>query len=156
MIFVTVGTQLAFPRLLEEMDTLAMGIDEDVIAQCGPVKGPWNNLTAMRDMPPAEFQKNFEQARIVVSHAGIGTILSAKNIGKPLIVLPRRHEFGEHRNDHQMATARYVQNLKGVHVAWNADDLKALIEATDLDAASNEPGKSHADLIARLKGFIDA
>lgn len=156
MIFVTVGTQLAFPRLLEEMDALALEIDEPIVAQCGPVRGVWNNITAKRDMPPDEFQRNFEQARIIVSHAGIGTILSAKNMGKPLIVLPRRHEFGEHRNDHQMATARYVQDLEGVYVAWTTAELRPLLERHDLQSASNDPGPSHTALVSRLRDFIDA
>lgn len=156
MIFVTVGTQLAFPRLIEAMDTLALRLDEKVVAQCGPVKGVWNNITAVQSMAPDDFQRNFGAARVIVSHAGIGTILSAKNAGKPLIILPRQFKFGEHRNDHQMGTAKYAQSLNGVHVAWQTDDIEPLLSAPDLEPASDAPGPSHDALVSRLKGFIDA
>ena len=156
MIFVTVGTQLAFPRLIEAMDTLALNLDEKVVAQCGPVKGIWNNLTAVQSMAPEAFQKNFNAARVIVSHAGIGTILSAKTAGKPLIILPRQFKFGEHRNDHQMATAKYAQSLNGVHVAWQVEDIEGLLKASDLVGASDLPGPSHDALISRLRQFIDS
>lgn len=91
---------------------------------------------------------------MIVAHAGIGTILSAKRWGKPLVILPRRHGLGEHRNDHQLATARQVESLPGIHVAWEAADLGPLLTLPDLTPASDAPSPSHAALIARLRTFI--
>jgi len=155
VIFVTVGTQLAFPRLVEAMDSLAPDLDEEIVVQCGPVKGVWNNIVAVQSMAPDEFSENFAAARVIVAHAGIGTILSAKNAHKPLIIVPRQFKFGEHRNDHQMATARYAQKLAGVHVAWETDELMGLLLNPDLEPAHVDPGPSHAALVNRLRDFID-
>ncbi|MCR9130800.1 MAG: glycosyltransferase family 28 protein [Alphaproteobacteria bacterium] len=154
MIFATVGTQLPFPRLIDALEALAPDLGEEVIAQIGASEGTWPNLDIRRQLTPAEFEKIFTTARVIVAHAGIGTILSAKRWGKPLVILPRRHGLGEHRNDHQLATARQVESLPGIHVAWEAADLGPLLTLPDLTPASDAPSPSHAALIARLRTFI--
>lgn len=156
MIFVTVGTQLPFPRLIDAMDALAPGLGEPVIAQAGAEADParWPALDMRARLAPASFEALFAEARAVVAHAGVGTILSAKRLRKPLIVLPRRAALKEHRNDHQLATARQVDRLPGIHVAWEAADLGALLARHDLEPASQSRGPSHDALIARLQAFI--
>lgn len=156
MIFVTVGTQLPFPRLIDAMNALAPDLGEEVVAQTGPEPGDWPHLTQHQKLTPEAFEGLFRDARVIVGHAGIGTILSAKRYGKPLIVLPRRHALGEHRNDHQLATARQVEKLDGVTVAWEAEALGDLLRRPGLPAASDSPSPSHAALIAYLRDAIDA
>lgn len=157
MIFATVGTQLPFPRLIETLNDLAPNIDEDITAQIGNTETSgqsWDNLDLRPTLSPDEFGALFQSARVIVAHAGIGTILSAKRWGKPLIILPRRHALGEHRNDHQLATAQQVQSLPGIHVAWEASDLAALLAQPDLACATQEQSPSHAALITKLRDFI--
>lgn len=153
MIFVTVGTQLPFPRLIEAMDAHAAATEEDVIAQVGPAPGEWPHLDVRPHLAPAEFDVLFARARVVVGHAGIGTILTARRHGRPLVVLPRRHAFGEHRNDHQLATAQQVTGLPGLHVAWETADLPALLSA-DLTPAGEARGPEHARLLDRVARFL--
>ncbi len=158
MIFVTVGTQLAFPRLIDAMEAWAAGTDERVVAQTGPAaragQGAWPHLEVQGHLEPAAFEALFAEARTVVAHAGIGTILSARRHARPLVILPRKAALGEHRNDHQMATARAVAHLPGVHVAWEADDIAPLL-ARDLAPAGAAEAPERAALIARLKAFVD-
>lgn len=156
MIFVTVGTQLAFDRLVGAVDAWASGHEERVVAQAGPDAdgARWPSIEARGHMTPKEYEAQFSAARVVVGHAGIGTILSAQRFGKPLVILPRRQALGEHRNDHQMATAREVSRLKGIHIAWEAAEIPALL-AQDLVAAETDGGDSRARLISRLRTFID-
>lgn len=154
MIFATVGTQLPFARLIDALNALAPELGEEVVAQTGPSEGAWPHLDLRTTLAPAEFEALFTAARVVVAHAGIGTILSAKRYGKPLVILPRRHALGEHRNDHQLATARQVEALPGIHVAWEAADLEPLLARPDLTPASDAPSPSHAALIAKLQAFI--
>ena len=158
MILVTVGTQLGFPRLIDAMDAFAAASGERVVAQTGPARagqGTWPHLEVRPRLTPAEFETLFAEARAVVGHAGIGTILSARQHRRPLVVLPRRHALGEHRNDHQMATARAVAHLPGIRVAWEADEIAPLLSG---DLAPAEPGRAaaHDALIARLRTFIEA
>lgn len=154
MIFVTVGTQLPFPRLIEAMDNLAADLEEPVIAQTGPFAGEVAHMEASENLQPSDFEQNFKAARLVVAHAGIGSILSAKRYGKPLVILPRRVAFGEHRNDHQLATAKQVEAVPGVYVAWEAEELGALMARQDLEPASEAMSASREALINRLRGFM--
>lgn len=155
MIFVTVGTQLAFPRLVDALNMWAADTSEEVIAQTLQQPRDWPNLTCHPTLEPAAFEDLFGRARVVVGHAGIGTILSAFRHSRPLIILPRRLALGEHRNDHQIATAQAVQDLRGLHVAWQAEEIAALLRQ-DLAPADETQKPMRATLIARLAGFIDS
>lgn len=158
MIFVTVGTQLPFPRLIDAMNALAAGLDEPVVAQTSTATpeelARWDALDVRPFIGPQEFEATLRAARLLVAHAGMGSILSAQRWEKPLIVLPRRHALGEHRNDHQMATARRFQDRPGIHVAWEDTDLARLVHATDLAAAAETRTPARDALIARLRSFI--
>lgn len=155
VIFVTTGTQLPFPRLITAMDQIAAETGKEVLAQIGPDRGSYGNLTIKRHLSPSEFETIFTRAEVVVAHAGIGTILTAKRLGRPLILLPRRHDFGEHRNDHQLATAREVEGREGVYIAWDADEIAELI-ARKLAPANDRPGPEAAALTGFLRSHIDA
>lgn len=163
MILVTTGTQLPFPRLVGAVAALvAEGrLDEPVIAQVGPDAGAYPGLEVHADLPADRFEALFARARLVVGHAGIGTVLSARRHGRPLVAMPRRADLGEHRNDHQMATARELADRPGLHVAWDADALGPLLTgptppgppaADDPDALPEGP---RAALVAHLRGLVD-
>lgn len=154
MIFVTVGTQLPFPRLVSAMEDYAEGTEETVIAQVGSGAGEGRHLDCRSSIPPDEFDALFAAARVIVAHAGIGTILSAKRFGRPLVMMPRRHALGEHRNDHQAATARVLEGLPGLYVAWGPEDLPALLSQHRLDGATDGFGPTHANLIEGLSRFV--
>ncbi|WP_353475841.1 glycosyltransferase (plasmid) [Salipiger sp. H15] len=157
MIFATVGTQLPFPRLIDALDRIAPRLGEPVIAQVGEAaSGDWKHLDPRRALSPREFNAIFTAARIVVSHAGIGSILSARRFGKPLVLFPRRFDLGEHRTDHQMATVQHVKSLRGIHVAFDAAELEGLLLAPGLEGPGEETALSpaHLALIDRLHSFI--
>ena len=161
MIFATTGTQLPFPRLIAALNALAPGLDEPVIAQIGPDPGSYPNLETHATLSPARFDELFAGARIVVAHAGIGTILSARRHGRPLILMPRRFEHGEHRNDHQLATARELEQRAGLSVAWQAEDLAGMLagpvpEADPLATGDTVPTETPLTrLHAHLRSLID-
>ena len=156
MIFVTTGTQLPFPRLIKTMALAAEGLGERIVAQVGPDKTPYPNLECIHQLTPAEFKALFDEARVIVAHAGIGTILSAKAAQKPLIIFPRRHALAEHRNDHQLATAQQVAKIPGIYVASTDTELLDFLKQDRLMPAQTDPGP-HADaLLQRLQSFIDA
>ena len=118
MIFATVGTQLPFDRLIRTLDQWAKDRGQaDAFAQIGPDGAAPATIEFTRTMEPAEFQAKLEQADLIVAHAGMGTILSALELGKRVIVMPRLAELGEHRNDHQLATAKKLGDAGLVQVA---------------------------------------
>lgn len=126
MILVTVGTQLPFDRLIRAIDAWAVESGEKVIAQIGP--GEFEPVAAefRRFYSVAELNELMASADIIVSHAGMGSILTAMTLGKPIAIVPRRAALGEHRNDHQLATAKRFEGNDFVEVVF---DEKLLGEA---------------------------
>ncbi|MEM6487156.1 MAG: glycosyltransferase [Pseudomonadota bacterium] len=127
MIFLTVGTQVSFRRLAEAVDGwCADNPKTRVFGQLGamseddyrPAHFSWVEF-----LDPADFSQRLASAELIVAHAGMGSIISALSLAKPIVIMPRRAELGEHRNDHQMATARQMESRPGVHVAWRDEDL---------------------------------
>lgn len=156
MIFVTVGTQLSFDRLIAAMDDYAAQSGEEVIAQVGAEGGTWAHLDSRAMLSPSEFVTMFSRARVVVAHAGVGTILSAKRYRRPLIVVPRRLIYGEHRNDHQLAMARALKHVEGIHLAWQVEEIAPLLSDPALAMTSEAPGEQVGQLIAGIADFIGA
>jgi UDP-N-acetylglucosamine transferase subunit ALG13 len=157
-IFATVGTQLPFDRLLLALDTwAALNPSVPVLAQTGRTSRAYANLTTVPQMDQARFTAAVTQARVVVAHAGMGTILTALELGKPLILMPRRADLGEHRNDHQRDTAAEMRRLSTVTVVEDSAGLcAALQQCLRLDPAQPEgrSGVASPALIDALRGFI--
>ena len=85
MIFVTLGTQdKHFPRLLEAVEKL--DIDEKIIAQTGSTDFKSNKMEVHKFLSQDEFNKYMEEARFVITHAGVGTIIYGLSIEKTIIV----------------------------------------------------------------------
>lgn len=156
MIFVTVGTQLPFDRLVAAVDDWAGAAPgRDVVAQTGPTALRPRHIQHAPFLGPEECRERMLAATAIVAHAGMGSILTALEIGKPLIVMPRRAALGEHRNDHQLATAQRFGGRGGVTVAF--DEAELLLRLDDLDAVSAQPRISpHApdEFVAALRAFI--
>jgi UDP-N-acetylglucosamine transferase subunit ALG13 len=129
LIFVTVGTQLPFTRLIEAIDAWAQlhpGLP--VRAQVGDSNLLTRHLDARKWMSTAEFEDSVRHAELIVTHAGMGTILTARRFEVPVLVMPRLVRLGEIRSDHQQATARRLEDLGLVSVAWSVDELPAKID----------------------------
>lgn len=156
MIFVTVGTQLAFDRLIVAVDEWAGAAPgREVFAQIGPTRIRPRHIEHAQFVSPAECNERMYAAKVVVAHAGMGTILTALEIGKPLLVVPRRAALGEHRNDHQLATAKRFAELGKVRVAF--DNGALLRELDHLDREIAQPRISPFapnDFVDHLRAFI--
>lgn len=159
-IFVTVGAQMPFDRLIEAMDLWAAAHPEhSVIAQIGtselqPKHMEWSTLTS-----PARFEACCEEADAMVGHAGIGTLFAALERGKPIVVLPRLATRRETRNEHQSATARRFSQYSNVQVAWHEDEIAERL--SELPAMIQGAGErviedaAQGPLIRALANFID-
>lgn len=109
MIFVTIGTQAPFDRFIKMVDEIAANLNEEVIAQTFKSQYKAKKIKTVDFLAPDEFNKLFKEARMIVAHAGMGTIISAMQHQKPIIIFPRIAALGEHRNEHQMATAKKMK-----------------------------------------------
>ena len=114
MIFVTVGThEQPFNRLVEYMDKWAEIHNEEVVIQTGfstyePKKAEWSKL-----YPHKTMIEMVDKARIVITHGGPASFIMSLQIGKIPIVVPRKHEYGEHVNDHQVDFCNQVAKRQG-------------------------------------------
>ncbi|MCU0855455.1 MAG: glycosyltransferase family 28 protein [Rhodobacteraceae bacterium] len=160
MIFATVGTQLPFDRLLAGLDSwAALNPGIPILAQSGRTARMFQHISTVRDLDQTAFRDRFAEARLVVAHAGMGTILSATELGKPVILMPRLARFGEHRNDHQRDTAAEMARLSNVTVVEDGEALHAALDAARARGfafASDIPGTAEAaaPLIAALRDFV--
>jgi UDP-N-acetylglucosamine transferase subunit ALG13 len=156
VIFVTVGTQGPFDRMIRVVDEWAARKGrEDVFAQIG--RDAWRP-TAMQwveQLDAAEFKQRLERSQVVVSHAGMGTVLTALELGKPVLIMPRRAALGEHRNDHQVATVNKLRALQLATVANDEAELANWLEKLDdLRGARQERGPALDQLLRTLREFL--
>ncbi len=125
MIFLSVGTQFGFDRLVRSVDqAVAQGAVSDVVfAQIGPGTYRPCHMDYVLRLDKDDFDKMFFQCCAVISHAGIGNIALAIQYQKPLLVMPRLKKYGEVVNNHQVDTARKFEELGHLIAAYNEEDL---------------------------------
>lgn len=126
MIYVTVGTMfLDFERLVSAMDDIALATTEEVVVQTG--LGTYKPAYCRHfDFKPREACMELQrQARVIVTHAGIGGVTDALAAKRPFVVVPRLKKFREHLNDHQLELARAVEQRGWGRVVLNIADLPA-------------------------------
>lgn len=159
MIFVTVGTQLAFDRMVRVIDEWAGRSDPkpEVVAQIGPSELVPEHIEHRAFVEPSEFAELAGRAEAIVAHAGMGSIITALTYGKPIVIMPRRADLGEQRNDHQLSTAARFAGRPGVFVARDECELPGILESLR-GLRAGEPIRPFADegLIAAVREFIDA
>ena len=157
VIFVTVGAQMPFDRLVKTVDQWARerGRD-DVIAQIGLTDFRPTHIQWTPFLSTEEFKNRYESANVIVAHAGTGSIITALQLGKPILIMPRRASLRETRNDHQIATSEQFRRFDSVTVAV---DEKELI--SQLDGIVNLHGRqtiepyASRELVSAIRCFID-
>ncbi len=156
MIFVTVGGQLPFDRLVRTVDEWAAEHGrQDVFAQIGGGGYEPRHVAWERFLSPSEFQERMTSAELVVGHAGVGTILTSLELQVPLVVFPRRAEHREHRSVHQLGTARYFAEGGHVVAAYDPAELVRCIDAALRDGrAGAPPGPASPELVARIRAHV--
>lgn len=158
-IFVTVGNDLhSFHRLIEEVDGLSQKTDQRFVIQYGyssyvPRHVKQKDKFLSRD----DFYDQFMSADIVVSHAGIGTIIDAIQSQKKLVIVPRQKKFDEHFNDHQLEIAKEVEGkYVNLAVIYDISQLEAGIGGLlNKDVQFPDPPKiASLGLVKEIKDFI--
>lgn len=131
MILVTLGTQdKTFVRLLDEIDKLInKGIIQDkVIVQAGFTKYSSDNMEIFDLIPQDEFNNLMSKADLVITHGGVGNIISALEKNKKVIAVPRLAKYGEHINDHQTQIIAKFNDLGYIIGLQDVDELDRAIK----------------------------
>lgn len=154
MIFLTTGTQLPFDRLVRCVDEVAERLDEDIFGQIGKAGYVPTHFQFQEMVSPKEFGEMVAKARVVIGHAGIGTILTGAKYNKPVLMMARRQELGEHRNNHQLATAKQMSETRGLYTFGTTEELLNLIKQPTLDPMMGVKSANRELLIQRLRQAI--
>lgn len=122
MIFVTVGTNEArFDRLLTAVD--AVGAEEELVVQHGPSPVRPAGARCVAFLAWDEVVEHMRAARVVVAHAGVGSVLVAVANGKRPLVMPRLRRYREAVDDHQVVFANRLAEAGLVTVITDAQGL---------------------------------
>ena len=131
MIFVTVGTHTQpFDRLLKKVDELVEKgkIKEKVIAQIGYSTYKPKNYNYFSFTSERKILELNKKARIIITHAGVGSIITALQFKKPIIAVPRLKKFNEHVNDHQLQIAKAFEKEGKILACYDINELEKIIK----------------------------
>jgi beta-1,4-N-acetylglucosaminyltransferase len=152
VIFVTTGSSKEpFDRLVAAIGDLVSA--EEIVVQHGPSKVRPRNATCIGYVPFAEFVDFVKQARVVVTHAGVGSILVALMQSKRPFVVPRLARLGEAIDDHQLELARKLAGAELVTLVEDTSALGGLVSAPRPEGSRRNVVPSPA-LIADLERYL--
>jgi len=160
MIFVTVGNHFqGFERLLEKVDEIAPRLPHEIVVQKGYSKYIPKNTKYFDFVPANTAVEYIRKSDLVVSHAGMGTIILCKESGTPLIIFPRREKYKEHVNDHQMEIARVLEERgdKNIYIVYEENQLEEkIMEVVGKRAIAQVENKGRENLVRTIAEFIEA
>jgi UDP-N-acetylglucosamine transferase subunit ALG13 len=156
VIFVAVGTQFSFDRLIENMDEWAANNKEEVIAQIAGGDYIPQHIQWERFLDAEQYNQNIKNASVFVSHAGMGNIISARNHNTPIIVMNRQFALGEHRNDHQADGLKWMAKLEGVYPASTQQELYQHLEHIDQLKVAKSAEVGNQQLTNCIADFINS
>lgn len=137
-------------RLMRKLEQLVdSGVLTDrVVAQTGYCTYLPANIECRRFFDKNEMEKNIKECSLLICHGGTGSIISGSRCGKKIIVVPRRKEYGEHVDDHQLEIAEAFLQGGHVLVAQDPDDLEQVIHQSE--GWVPIPYRSNSDNFAKL------
>jgi len=157
MIFVTVGTEkFPFDRLIKIVDKKIedKSIDDEVFMQIGvsnyePKKCSWKRFIQFNETV------NFiKKARIVIAHGGVGTILLCFTLNKIPLVFPRRKQYGEHLDDHQIKFTKRMEKQGKIFAAYNEVELINEIQNYDFLMRKMTNKDNHREFKKNLVSYL--
>lgn len=152
MIFVTVGTlHYPFERLMRSVRELP---PEEVVVQHGSAVPPPGVAKAVAFMEFDELKETIENAEVVITHGGCGTIAVATRAGHTPVVLPRLKRYGEHIDDHQLELVGALAEEGKVIAISDAQSLQEVVRTVPRRRASAAArgGPLHKAVRAALLG----
>ena len=157
MILVTLGTNdKSFIRLIKKIEELIIEqvITEDVVVQAGFTHYESKHMKIFDLIPMEEFSKLTSECSLLITHGGVGSIISGLQNNKKVIALPRLKVFKEHVNDHQLQIIENFEKSGYILASYSVDDLANTIKKVP----TFEPKKytsNTENFIKLIKKYID-
>lgn len=151
-ILIGVGaSEYGLDRLLVIIDELCdegMLDGSHIIAQRGTSKYIPRNFKSFKLISREEYQKYLDDADVIISHAGTGSVIPPLKQGKKVIVFPRREKYGEHLDDHQLQLAEVFTKAGCTLCATNKEEMISCLK--ECGHFAPVPFKSNSDRMNKL------
>lgn len=158
MILVMLGTQNnSFHRLLEEIDNLIEKgiITDEVVVQAGHTKYESKNMKIFSLISLEELEELIDKSDLIITHGGVGSIISSLKKGKKVIAVPRLHEYQEHVNNHQKEIVETFNKKKYIIGIQDVKELEKAIEKSK-DFIPEKYQSNNKKMLNIIENFIDS
>lgn len=154
-IFISVGTQLPFDRLVKRVEQAFVNKPEfKLIYQVGVGGYKPSSGEIFETLTPLQYSKAMGECDVLIAHCGTGSIVSSVEFSKPLICMPRRAEFGEHRNNHQVDAASKM-DVNAFYVLEDDMDLYEIVKsAIERDGVGISTGLVSMKFVSDLDNLV--
>ncbi|MCI8486658.1 MAG: hypothetical protein HFJ20_06260 [Clostridia bacterium] len=157
MILVLLGTQNnSFHRLLEEIQEMVDKeiIKDKVVVQAGYTQFSSKNMQIFDFIPLEKMSELQEQASLIITHGGVGSIISPITKGKKVIAVPRLHKYSEHVNDHQKEIIKTFNDNGFIIGIENVEDLEEAFRKSQYFKPQKYESNTQ-NIIKIVQDFID-
>lgn len=157
MILVMLGTQNnSFYRLLKEIDKLIDKkiIKEEVVVQAGYTKYDSKNMKILDFIPREELEKLEKNANYIITHGGVGSIITSLQKNKKVIAIPRLHQYGEHVNDHQKEIVNKFNETGNIIGIERVEELENAIKMVE-KFEPKQYKRNNKKMLEIIENFID-
>ena len=169
MIFVSLGTQdKPFNRIIDYVISLKENLkelqSERIIIQLGQTKllksdneriKNLENIIIYDMLKPEKMKNIIKDSDIIITHAGVGTIMECLEMDKEIIVVPRKVENLEHVNNHQEEIAFEMEKKGFLTKVDTYEELENKIIMLLKDKYTNEDNKNKKKYISNNEKFND-
>jgi UDP-N-acetylglucosamine transferase subunit ALG13 len=158
--FVVLGNMdVPFQRLVDIVLESAEFLPKPILIQGKNIrlKSISNVVIIVESLPFTEFNDILANSKVIISHAGVGSIVQSLKSGKRPILIPRRSKFNEHINDHQLILLEYLLSFDDLVFSFeSSDDLQLIInnESLILNSDVNIPLFSNDKIVNDIKIFL--
>ena len=157
MILVLLGTQNnSFHRLLQEVENNIKNgtINEEVIVQAGYTKYQSHKMRVIDLISKEQLEKFQDEANLIITHGGVGSIITSIKKGKKVIAVPRMHEYGEHVNNHQIDIVKNFNEQGYIIGIEKVEDLgQAIMKSKEFEP--KEYKLNNQKMLEIIENFID-
>ncbi|QCW51442.1 hypothetical protein FE634_15380 [Nocardioides dongxiaopingii] len=140
---VSLGTELwPFRRAVDAVLGRLGDLDLDLTWQTGVTEVVHHGALLPQWQPASQLHRAFGASDVVITHAGVGSVLSVLAQGRVPLILPRVSSHEEMIDDHQVEFAEMIAEL-GLAVVVDPDDLTAdhVVRAANLRARRVPPAE---------------
>ena len=142
---------------MKELDRLVENktIKEKVIVQLGTTKYQTKNFETFDLIQYDKLEKLTEEASLIITHGGVGSILTGLKKGKKVIAIPRLSAYKEHTNDHQIQIVDEFYNTGYILKCDNPSDLENVLKKVK-DFKPNKYVSNTSKVVKMIDDFIES